>query len=210
MSGLYNSMFQIKTVEINLCMLGQWLFICEQQVSSRWGVLASCCFDLPSAAPPCPRENAPPCVFARQVYSSSLGVQLGNPVCVLEGFREPASRCPRRVCQAPFPQPASSCGGPPLILLPEETSRSPGSLLPSSNRRHEVPPSSGLSSVIWTRVVPSNKYQVELIFSFLPSSLHQQVCPSCVPYLSGVLSLSHLAGQARKMAAVSFSLTNAV
>lgn len=195
-------------------MLGQWLFICEQQVSSRWGVLASCCFDLtsatPSPLPPPPRECTSGSVFPRQVYSSSLGVQLGNPVCVLEGFREPASRCPRHVCQAPFPQPASSCGGPPLILLPEETSRSPGSPLPSCNRRHEVPPSSGLSSVIWTRVVPSNKHQGELIFSFLPSSLHQQVCPSCVPYLSGVLSLSHLAGQARKMAAVSFSLTNAV
>lgn len=68
MSGLYNSMFQIKIVEINLCMLGQWLFICEQQVSSRWGVLASCCFDLTSAAPsPLPPhlENAPVGVFSQ-------------------------------------------------------------------------------------------------------------------------------------------------
>lgn len=100
MSGLYNSMFQIKTVEINLCMLGQWLFICEQQVSSRWGVLASCCFGA-SAAPPAPGECTTLC-FRKAGLVLFLRSAAGNPVCVLEGFREPTQDV-RRVCQAPFP-----------------------------------------------------------------------------------------------------------
>ena len=92
------------------------------------------------------RESAPAGVFSPGRFTP-LPYECSWEICLcFRRLREPASRCPRRVCQAPFPQPASSCGGPPLIPR--------GSLVPSCNRRHEVPPSSGLLFPVTYPILP--------------------------------------------------------
>ena len=84
-------------------MLGQSLFICEQQVSSRRGVLASCCLDLPSAhIPPPERAHQREC-FPQAGSLLFLTSAAGKSVCVLEGL-ENLHHDVRGVCvRPPFP-----------------------------------------------------------------------------------------------------------